>query len=1070
MAKSAPKIDSRTAETIVKEVESLLAEYSPQAFRRHPETGQAKPLQGFNAALVNIFARYCEIIIQRLNQVPNKNLLAFLDLLGASRLPPQPARAPLTFTLAAGSAVDAIVPARTQVAAPPVPGQDEPIIFETERELMVTDTELAYMFNRDPQSDRFANLSHLTQSAASEPVPVFEGVEAIEHMLYIGEDTFLGFPDLQLLTLKFELQPMQIPANQSIDPRSVQWEVWQGDTGIPILPPNVGLSRTERSKPKITTDFTKNLTTNGAILFENLPLIPQQTIAGITSRWLRCRLTTRITKSATQQSDRVRESQLPTIKKLTFQATVGKIGHAIAYAFTNQIPIDLTKPFYPFGDKPKFGDTLYLGSEAFSKEGANVTLHVDLADLEALGLALPKAIQKSAIEVELIWEVWTGGGWQQVGKSDQTGPTAPFSPPTVKFQDLTKALIEVGPDKLVRFQLPKDPDPELEPTTINGIESYWIRVRIANGNYGKEGSYVEVEKTSENPSGFKFTSPTFRPPMIPAIKVDYSLVTSDNELPNYIVSDNDFKYLKIESNQEFKPFTAIPNALPTLHLGFGLPPSRNELPDRPLSLYLKLAESVYQPQPVSASASLRLVWDYWNGKNQAWEALTVQDGTKALTRAGLVEFLPPPEFALSHDFKLDKPYYWLRVRWQLEVNQALPESPELVRVLLNTVTATQTVTMQNEILGSSDGSEQQIFYTTKAPVLPNQHLDVREMEEPSADERIVIEREEGSTAIAITRDPITGQSQEVWVRWHEVPDFYGSGPRDRHYVLNPLTGEIRFGNGINGKIPPTGTGNLRMTRYHTGGGTQGNCSEGRIMQLKTTIPYIDSVTNPEAATGGADAESIESLCDRAPRRIRHGDRAVTLEDYEDLAMLTSPEVARARCFPLLNLRQTPFAGQNPVEQVPRAIGAVSVMILPRSTQPKPIPSLELINRVQDYLEAHSIPTATIAVVGPLYMKVSVTAIVALTSLEGINLVEQSIQQSLTSFLHPLTGGSDGTGWAFGREPSASDFYALLESVSGVDHVRSLSFEVKPDQDDPNLRSTNRFLVYSGVHKITFESN
>lgn len=1066
MAESAPKIDRRTAETIVKEVRSLLAEYLPEAFD-NPGVGQSRPLQEFSAALINIFARYCEIIIQRLNQVPNKNLLAFLDLLGASRLPPQPARAPLTFTLAAGSAVDAIVPAGTQVAAPPVPGQDEPIIFETERELVVTAVELAYLFNRDPQSDRFANLSPLTQLTSSEPLPVFVGQEAIDHILYIGEDVFLGYPDLQALTLKFELQPIPGAPNQPLDPRSVQWEVWQGDESIPILPANISVGRTERAKPRIITDFTENLTKTGAIVFGNLPPISQQTISGMTSRWIRCRLTTRMTQSNTRQNNMVRESQLPTIKKVVFQATVGKTGHAIAYAFTNQVPIDLSKPFYPFGEKPKFGDTLYLGSEAFSKEGANVTLHLDLADLTALGLALPTAIKPSEIRVELIWEVWTAGGWQPVGKSDQTGPVAPFAPPTVKFQDLTKALIEVGSDKLIRFQLPQDPAPELELTTINGIESYWIRVRIANGNYGKEGSYEEVPKTAENPSGFKFTSPTFRPPLITAIKVDYSLVTPDQS-PKYVTTDNDFKYRQIALNQEFKPFTSIPNPLPTLHLGFNLPSSRTEFPNRKLSLYLKLSESVYQPNAFMAPASRpRLVWDYWNGKNQIWQALTVQDGTKAFTRPGLIEFLPPSEFAASNDFKLDKPLYWLRVRWQLEANQPLPKSPELGRVLLNTVPATQTVTLQNEILGSSDGRENQIFYTTKAPVLPGQQLEVREVEAPSADDRTVIEQEEGHEAIAITRDSITGQPQEVWVRWHAVPDFYGSGPRDRHYVLDPLMGEIRFGNGVNGKMPPTGTGNLRMTRYRTGGGTQGNCPEGRIVQLKTTIPYIDSVTNPEAATGGADAESIESLRDRAPRLIRHGDRAVTLEDYEDLAMLASPEVARARCFPLLNLSQNPFDVQNPVEQAPKAIGAVSVMIVPRSTDPKPIPSLELINRVQDYLEARSIPTATLTVIGPLYVQVSVTAAVVLTSLEGINRVEQSILQSLTSFLHPLTGGSDGTGWAFGREPSASDFYALLESVSDVDHVRSLAFDVKPDQDNPNLRATNRFLVYSGTHKITF---
>ena len=989
-------------------------------------------------------------------------------------MPPQPAQVPLTFTLAAGSPVDAIVPGGTQVAAPPAQGETEPVLFETERELVVTAATLAQIWVRDPQRDRFTNLSPLTRFGA-EPLAAFAGKEDIEHIFYIGENTFLGYPDLQALNLKFELQPLPIPTGQAIDVRSIEWEIWDGEQSLRVLSPNEEITRSNRTKPRIVGDFTKtsansgSLTQSGAIIFGNLPLIPQQAIAGISSRWLRCRLKTRITKSTDAQAARVRANQLPTINKVTFQATVGKTGYAIADAFTNQMPIDLSKPFFPFGEKPKFEDSLYLGSrEAFSKEGADVTLRPELADLDALGLALLKAIAKEAIKVELTWEIWTANGWFLLGKSTQDGPIVPYAPPSVKFQDLTKAFTEVGADKFVKFKLPQDPDPEPQLTTINGIENFWIRVRITSGNYGKEGSYTEVSITPTNPSGFQFISPTFRPPLITALKVDYNLVTADKS-PEYIVTYNDFKYLKIPVDSGFTPFVPLSDALPTLYFGFGLPASRKEFPNRALSLYFKLSESVYQPNvtATATAASARLVWQYWSAKTNDWQTLQPKDDTKGFTRPGLLEFLAPPDFGSTADFNLSSPYYWLRTRWQVAPNQPIPESPQFGRVLLNTVLATQTVTIRDEILGSSDGSADQTFYPTQTPVLPKQRLAVREVEEPSAGDRKVLEQEEGGDAIALTRDS-TGRPQAIWVRWHEVPDFYGSGPHDRHYVLDHLTGEIRFGNGRNGKIPPPVIGNLRLTDYRTGGGSRGNCPEGRIVQLKTTLPYIDSVTNPEAATGGAEAETIAALRDRAPKKIRHGDRAVTLEDYEDLAMLASPEVARARCFPLLNLSQNPLAVQNPVEQVPQAIGAISVMIVPRSTAPKPIPSLGLINQVQDYLAAHSIPTATLAVVGPLYVSVNVTAIITPTALEGLNRVEQAILETLTHFLHPLTGGPDNTGWSFGREPTRSDFYALLESVPGVDHVRFLDFNVVPDQLD--LRPTKRFLVYAGIHKIIFEQS
>ena len=90
MANQAPLIDGRTAQVIAQQVQDLLKIYAPtwgQAFdpaKREPKS--------ISAALIGSFACFAELIIQRLNKVPDKNFMAFLDLLGASLLPPQPSR------------------------------------------------------------------------------------------------------------------------------------------------------------------------------------------------------------------------------------------------------------------------------------------------------------------------------------------------------------------------------------------------------------------------------------------------------------------------------------------------------------------------------------------------------------------------------------------------------------------------------------------------------------------------------------------------------------------------------------------------------------------------------------------------------------------------------------------------------------------------------------------------------------------------------------------------------------------------------------------------------------------
>lgn len=1167
MVDPAPKVDSRSAVDIARQVQNLLEVYTPdwQEFDLDPVTGNRIP-RGISAVLIGTFARFSEIIIQRLNQVPNKNFLAFLDLLGASRLPPQPARVPLMFLLSTGSTM-AIVPAGTQVAALPVSGEEEPVIFETERELMVTAAELKSVIVTDPAQDQYGDYSELTSTLPAPPtdVPAFQGNQPLEHILYIGHDTLLGYSDLQALRLDITLdQPIQNPA-----PRNLQWEIWDGVNGIPIVP---------------TRETTASLTQSGVVGFEKLgqlttdgqPAIVPQMVDGITNRWVRCRLQTPVTPGSQVKKDMVPASQLPAIKTIKLRVGAGNINLKVG-GFTNQVPIDPSKDFFPLGEKPRFGDTLYLAnSGAFSKVNTRVTLRVELTNPTSADNPPLKKVKTDG-NASLRWEFWNGSDWKELGTTKAPdGVPNPNPADPNQFKDTTKAFTD-NPDGKpgeVSFKLPEAP----AKTIVNGVEDYWIRVRLVAGNYGQEAQYTATTRptttrvtdgrttteTTTQTTDFVFIPETFAPPSIHAISVSYGLITDDaqTEPPEAVLIYNNLVYEDVTAiaanpEQSFQPFQTAVGEHPSLYLGFTLPVNLSTLPNGTLSLYLQTADRKYgeapvplsprhsqaiaaagktashtflitnpgadvvrltpqivgtqwatvllpgqitlaahtsqtvevqvtipptappqsfdrgflqltQTNPAFVSSAIfdtfaeslpdlnerpKLSWQYWNGK--AWTGLTVQDETAAFSRTGLVEILPPVDFTPRSQFGLTR--YWLKLQRE---KAEYPEDQRLRHIWRNTTTAAQTTTIRDEILGSSDGSEHQVFHTTRAPVLGNAQLEVREAEIPAADDQVVIKQEEGDDAIAITVDA-AGRPQEIWVRWHAVPDFYGSGPRDRHYVLDPLTGEIQFGNGVNGLIPPLGAGNLRLAYYQTGGGVAGNRPAGAIVQLKTTIPYVEQVLNPDAATGGADAETLDSLMERAPRTIRHGGRAVTLEDYEDLAMLASPAVARARCVPLRDLMA------DPEDQQPTIAGDVSVIIVPYSQDIKPLPNMELINRVQTYLSDRSIPTASVAVVGPLYIRVSVTVEIALASLEHASTLERTINQTLTSFLHPLTGGFDGTGWAFGREPYPSDFYRLTENIPGVDHIRSLHIDDgSGDSTIDAIKQTGRFLVYSGTHRIS----
>ena len=122
-----------------------------------------------------------------------------------------------------------------------------------------------------------------------------------------------------------------------------------------------------------------------------------------------------------------------------------------------------------------------------------------------------------------------------------------------------------------------------------------------------------------------------------------------------------------------------------------------------------------------------------------------------------------------------------------------------------------------------------------------------------------------------------------------------SGPLDPHYTLDSVSGEVRFGPSIRqpagderqyGKIPPADR-RIRFSMYRAGGGIIGNVGQRTITVLKSSIPYIAAVTNFEPARGGIDTETLENAKLRAPRMLKASPRAVTQEDYENLALWPS---------------------------------------------------------------------------------------------------------------------------------------------------------------------------------------
>src|SRR3954469_10616788 len=123
-----PKLDDRSFNDIVEEAISMIPRYAPEWTNHNPSDP--------GITLIELAAWMTDLLIYRMNQVPDKNYVAFLNLLGIKLKAPQSARALLRFSLVDGAPKQRI-PRGTQVATPQAT-EENTVTFETARDAIVT--------------------------------------------------------------------------------------------------------------------------------------------------------------------------------------------------------------------------------------------------------------------------------------------------------------------------------------------------------------------------------------------------------------------------------------------------------------------------------------------------------------------------------------------------------------------------------------------------------------------------------------------------------------------------------------------------------------------------------------------------------------------------------------------------------------------------------------------------------------------------------------------------------------------------------------------------------------------
>ena len=237
-----------------------------------------------------------------------------------------------------------------------------------------------------------------------------------------------------------------------------------------------------------------------------------------------------------------------------------------------------------------------------------------------------------------------------------------------------------------------------------------------------------------------------------------------------------------------------------------------------------------------------------------------------------------------------------------------------------------------------------------------------------------------------------------------------SKPSDKHYtVYIDESGLIllRFGDGINGYIPP---GANPITFYgFTTAGIQGNQEVASITKLKFPLSLpspsiVSSITNSFKSSGGQNIESLESIQIKAPLSIRTLDRAVTKQDYIDIANL-SPGVSKANL--LFNCGKT-----------------VEVFISPEGGG---IAQDALLSTTSNYIDQRKMVTTFVNVrpAGESIVKMKLT--VTAKFRESAILTESDVRNSLLAEYSYLNSDVN-------KSIRKSDIYAVVDGLPRVDYL------------------------------------
>lgn len=997
-----PVIDVRTEEALVKEIGRKAKSYTPEwRFDR------TDPDPG--TALALMFAKLHHRTIGQFNKLLYKDKIDLFDRIGASMRPCAPAEGVVAFSLVNGVVGGTHLEKGVALTSDKDRGNGEKVGAETLDDVYVTPARIQaiYESRKDPERINRLYESEGEQSMTESLLLFGGGGEALaEHEWSFSHPSMFAFEKTGRLGLIFS-GPGQAPFPEELLQRLA-------DPACAVF---------SYSAEEGFVSFAAQYVKEGILYLEKKasqpPVSPLQ-IQEVSQYWVKMTLLDHTL------CDRIQLCGLRLLSE----------GPSMIPDYVQAEGTEQAKELcIPFGERFSIYNEVYFASrEALSKRGALIRfsflegfIKVPVQEQEKQPIQWKLVMPRSAVSVskeyditigEVVWEYFNGLGWARLFPGQEYSDV--FSPGD-------------GTDRkrhTLVFRCPED----MAPAYVGAAQAYHIRARIlkvANA-FKTEGQYISPVLSQIS---FRYDYP------LPGCRPGYFFCRSILE-ERSVRAETCF-----QGTYPWKPFWQSEDRQTAVYVGLDRP-----LTQGPIRMLWVLKDADLHTKPV-------LAWEYV-GNGGRFKSLDVEDGTEGLRQTGIVTFEGCGDWQSKVLFGQD--LYWLRIR---DVGDGYEKEKALLRpvveaVYMNAARIRATRSGYRETFTVSRYEEHLTFQLL--------HSDIYRLElwidETATISRQEEERLEKEGRLQKKQD-FSGMVTEVWVRWEQKASFSVSEPDDRHYILDANEGTITFGDGRHGRVPAVGVVDGIRVSYSTGGGKETDLAPGEITGLELSAGFINQATNPMHLTGGYDREDVEDAIRRRAGELRHRFRAVTLMDYEMLAMEAARGIARVRC----------VSGYD--EEGRPAPGSVSLLVLPEDHQKGGHFFPELKKKIYRYLEDKADPDLIgqerLHILQPTLVKVGVQCKIMIKAHDQSYEIRSMLIRRLEQFLDPLTGGVGGKGWQIGQLPDRSQIVEIIYQDERIRHMEDLliSCTVRSDRQEKEVSQEDLghdpyLLTVNGTHRVT----